>query len=586
MAIALPAHNGGRYLRQALEALCVQSFHEFSVVALDDGSSDETPEILHEFAARDARIHPIRQDTPRGLAGAWREAARLADERFRPTYLAWYSDHDWVAPDWLSVLVETMEAEPGVSLCHPVVMKVTPGGEESGSVDVSMDTGHLGVADRLAHVVGSTMGAGDAVYGLFRTSVLRHCDYFPHEVLPDRLVVLMAALHGQIRHLPTTLRWRRITREAVAVQDLIERQTLTLFSPGQAPVLPCLSHATFFLRQMGRQRWSAGVAEAAGLLAGLHLNRSLEKYEVQLVQELSANGGGDLYAGFVSGALAQAVAARERQTSLRRLKKAEARGDTFEQALIESRRLEAEARLALKHREAELRTGQHRQHELEAALTVARAERDAQQMAAGDLQHRLEEAMVRCDGFERRLVTLEAEQVVDRQAIAQRTADLEALVEAHRSLREQARVSQTRLGKALARGDEFERQVVTMNAQLKADRKAIDRMVADVQNLQGRLAVEKEGRLHALAEAAAARAQYEASMLEGTVLAGQTAELRTTLDATTDQLRVLSEALARERQARAELAERYRWARIGGWPGLLLRLLVLGFRRRGAASAE
>jgi hypothetical protein len=530
VAIALPAHNGARYLRQALEALCGQSFHEFSVVALDDGSSDETPEILHEFAARDARIHPIRHDTPRGLAGAWREAARLADERFRPTYLAWYSDHDWVAPDWLSVLVETLEAEPDVSLCHPMVMKVTPGGEESGPVDVSMDTGHLGVAERLAHVVGSTMGAGDAVYGLFRTSVLRHCGYFPQEVLPDRLVVLMAALHGQIRHLPTTLRWRRITREGVAVQDLIERQTRTLFSPGQAPGLPCLSHATFFLRQMGRQRWSAGVAEAAGLLAGLHLNRSLEKYEVQLVQELSANGVGDLYAGFVSGALTQAVAARQQQTYLRRAKKAETRGDTFEQALIESRRLEAEARLALKHREAELRMAQHRQDELEAAL--------------------------------------------------------EALVEAHRSLREQARVSQTRLDKAIARGDEFERQVVTMNAQLKADRKAIDRMVADAQNLQSRLVVEKEGRLHASAEAAAARGQYEASVLEGRVIADQLAELRMSLDATTDQLRLLSQALSREQQALAELAERYRWARIGGWLGLLLRRLVMGFRRRGAASAE
>lgn len=83
VTVLMPVHNGGRYLVQSIESILVQTHADFEFLILDDGSTDETPEILARYAARDARVRTVRHpnmDQPatlnRGL-----ELAR----------------HDWVA---------------------------------------------------------------------------------------------------------------------------------------------------------------------------------------------------------------------------------------------------------------------------------------------------------------------------------------------------------------------------------------------------------------------------------------------------------------------------------------------------------
>ena len=56
ISIALPVYNGANYLREALDSIQSQSFADFEVVISDNASTDETPEICHEYARRDPRI--------------------------------------------------------------------------------------------------------------------------------------------------------------------------------------------------------------------------------------------------------------------------------------------------------------------------------------------------------------------------------------------------------------------------------------------------------------------------------------------------------------------------------------------------
>lgn len=62
LAVALPVHNGAPYLREALDSVLGQDFADFELVVSDNASTDETPAILAEYAARDRRMRVSRSE--------------------------------------------------------------------------------------------------------------------------------------------------------------------------------------------------------------------------------------------------------------------------------------------------------------------------------------------------------------------------------------------------------------------------------------------------------------------------------------------------------------------------------------------
>jgi glycosyltransferase involved in cell wall biosynthesis len=66
ISVLLPAYDTETFLPDCLRSLQRQTFADFEVIAVDDGSTDATPSILDSFAAADPRIRPIRHDH-RGL---------------------------------------------------------------------------------------------------------------------------------------------------------------------------------------------------------------------------------------------------------------------------------------------------------------------------------------------------------------------------------------------------------------------------------------------------------------------------------------------------------------------------------------
>ncbi len=61
ISVIMPVHNGERHLREAIESILVQTFPDFELLVMDDGSMDQTPQILDEFAQKDNRIKVFRQ---------------------------------------------------------------------------------------------------------------------------------------------------------------------------------------------------------------------------------------------------------------------------------------------------------------------------------------------------------------------------------------------------------------------------------------------------------------------------------------------------------------------------------------------
>lgn len=114
VSIVLPVFNGERYLRDALDSILAQSFANFELIAVDDCSTDATPEILAEYAARDPRIRVHRNAVNSKLPASLNAGFRFA----RGDLFTWTSDDNLLRPKMLETLVNAAQAHPDHGVFH------------------------------------------------------------------------------------------------------------------------------------------------------------------------------------------------------------------------------------------------------------------------------------------------------------------------------------------------------------------------------------------------------------------------------------------------------------------------------------
>lgn len=107
VSIVLPVHNGANLLREALESILSQTYAELELIAINDGSTDITGEILEQYAHADARIKVVHQSNeklPRSLSRGFRLA--------RGEFLTWTSCDNRLAPTFLEEMVGCLNRHP------------------------------------------------------------------------------------------------------------------------------------------------------------------------------------------------------------------------------------------------------------------------------------------------------------------------------------------------------------------------------------------------------------------------------------------------------------------------------------------
>ena len=106
VSVIIPVYNVDQYLRQCLDSVINQTLREIEIICVDDGSTDNSMEILKEYAARDNRITIMEQKHL--YAGVARNAGLTVA---KGQYVHFMDSDDWVEPDVLKQLVDIMEAE-------------------------------------------------------------------------------------------------------------------------------------------------------------------------------------------------------------------------------------------------------------------------------------------------------------------------------------------------------------------------------------------------------------------------------------------------------------------------------------------
>lgn len=61
VSVIVPIYNTERFLRQALDSICNQSYKNLEIILIDDGSTDSSPAIIDEYAAKDPRVRPVHK---------------------------------------------------------------------------------------------------------------------------------------------------------------------------------------------------------------------------------------------------------------------------------------------------------------------------------------------------------------------------------------------------------------------------------------------------------------------------------------------------------------------------------------------
>jgi glycosyltransferase involved in cell wall biosynthesis len=108
VTIVLPVYNGEEYLGEAIESVFGQTYQHWELIAVDDGSTDSTPQILGHFAAKDTRLKIIQQSNhklPQALNTGFKQA--------NGEFLTWISADNRLAPDFLTRMVDCLTRHPG-----------------------------------------------------------------------------------------------------------------------------------------------------------------------------------------------------------------------------------------------------------------------------------------------------------------------------------------------------------------------------------------------------------------------------------------------------------------------------------------
>ena len=104
ISVIVPVYNVEPYLRQCVDSILGQTFRDFELILVDDGSPDGCPAICDEYAEKDSRVKVIHKENG-GLSSARNAGLDVAAGE----YIAFVDSDDWIHPEYLERMLAVIK---------------------------------------------------------------------------------------------------------------------------------------------------------------------------------------------------------------------------------------------------------------------------------------------------------------------------------------------------------------------------------------------------------------------------------------------------------------------------------------------
>ena len=113
ISLILPVYNVEKYLERCLNSILSQTYSNFELIIIDDGSTDNCPQIINKYEKNDSRIKVFRQEN-KGLSAARNEGLKKANGE----YIGFIDSDDYISKYYLEYLLNALtDNNASISCC-------------------------------------------------------------------------------------------------------------------------------------------------------------------------------------------------------------------------------------------------------------------------------------------------------------------------------------------------------------------------------------------------------------------------------------------------------------------------------------
>ena len=204
VSIGMPVYNEDKFIRQALDSILAQDYHNFELIISDNASTDETSKICQEYALKDSRIRYYHNETNIGSADNFNVVFHLASGPF----FMWVSGHDLREPNYLAECVSMLSRNPEAVLCYSDALWIDINGKILEEMKIAIDFHEEENKDRFVKIL-YELTYNYPIYGLIRSDKLRSTQLFKQFIGTDVLLLCELSLYGDFIRIPHPLIFMR-----------------------------------------------------------------------------------------------------------------------------------------------------------------------------------------------------------------------------------------------------------------------------------------------------------------------------------------------------------------------------------------
>jgi len=117
VSVIMPAYNAEKFIGEAIDSILNQTFKDFEFIILDDCSTDKTWEIIQEYAKKDERIIPVKNEKNLKISATLNRGIEMAKGK----YIARMDADDWSYPQRFEKQVHYLEENTDVVIVGSVI---------------------------------------------------------------------------------------------------------------------------------------------------------------------------------------------------------------------------------------------------------------------------------------------------------------------------------------------------------------------------------------------------------------------------------------------------------------------------------